>query len=252
MDAKDPGKSVEAAIRILEALQENDGMTVTGLSNILDLSKGTVHNHLSTLAANALVTTNGDEYQLGIRFFEFGEYVKRHQHIYDLGVPEVEKLAGETGELGNLLIEEHGKGIYLYRASGQQALTLDTGVGVRVSLHNTALGKAILANLPEKRVEEILDEHPLEATTENTITSREALYDELEDVRKSGIAYDLEERVIGVQCVAAPVITTDGHVLGAISIAGPTSRMKLENGSSDLTELVSNTADVISINATYG
>lgn len=252
MEAKNPIKSVETTMRVIRALKERDGATVTVLADELDLTKGTVHNHLSTLASEGFVSRTDEGYRLGNLFFEFGQYIrKQHQQLLELCVPEVEKLAEQTGELGNLLVEEHGQGIYFYRASGDQALSLDTGVGTRVDLHNTALGKAILAHEPRERVEEIIDRHGMERTTEHTITSREALFEELERIRERGVAFDMEERVIGVQCVAAPVQTKDGRVLGAISVAGPSSRLKLEEGADDLVELVANTADVISINATY-
>lgn len=252
MEAKNPVKSVETATGILEALKEREGATVTELTDDLEITKGTVHNHLSTLAAQRYVVKRDGEYHLGTLFFEYGEYVKdQHERILDLAVPEIEKLASETGELGNLLVEEHGQGIYLYRATGDEALNLDTGVGASVDLHNTALGKAILAFTPKERVEAILDRHGMKGTTENTITDREEFFEALERVRDRGVALDLEERVIGVQCVAAPIQTKDGRVLGAISIAGPTSRLKLDEGADELVELVANTADVISINATY-
>lgn len=252
MEAKHPIKSVEKTISIVQALKELDGATVTELADELDLTKGTIHNHLSTLASAGFVDRADDGYRLGILFFEFGQYIrKQYQDLLDLSVPEIEKLAERTGELGNLLVEQHGQGVYFYRASGEQALSLDTGVGARVDLHNTALGKAILAHTPADRVEEIIDRHGMARTTENTIRSREELFDEFEQIRERGVAFDLEERVIGVQCVAAPLQTKDGRILGAISVAGPSSRMKLEEGADDLVDLVANAADVISINATY-
>lgn len=252
MEAKNPVKSVETATGILDALKERGGATVTELSEALGVTKGTVHNHLSTLAAERYVVQRDGEYHLGTLFFEYGEHVKaQHAELFALAVPEVDKLAAETGELGNLFVEEHGQGIYLYRAAGDQALNLDTGVGASVDLHNTALGKAILAFTPAERVEAILDRHGMAETTESTITDRTELFEELERIRERGVALDLEERVVGVQCVAAPIQTKDGRVLGAISVAGPTSRLGLEERAADLVELVANTADVISINATY-
>lgn len=252
MKAKNPIKSVETATRILAKLKEQDGATVTELSDGLGVTKGTVHNHLSTLASQRYVVQRDGKYHLGTLFFEYGEYVKsQHAHLLDLAVPELEKLAEETGELANLLVEEHGQGIYLYRAAGNQALSLDTGVGASVDLHNTALGKAILAFSPRDRVEAILDRHGMARTTENTITSRGDFFEELDRVREGGVALDIEERVVGVQCIAAPIQRKDGDVLGAISVAGPTSRLKLDEGAEELVELVANAADVISINATY-
>ena len=249
--ARNPVKAVETTIRILEALESLDGAGVTAVAERAGTTKGTAHNHLTTLEEHGYVAREGNEFVLGLRFFESGIYVRNRKPIYEVGVPEVEKLAEETGEIANVLVEEHGYGVYLHRATGEQALSLDTGVGSRVHLHNTALGKAILAHLPRERVDEILDSRGLPRTTANTITDRATLLATLDDVRERGVAFDMEERADGVRCVAAPVTTNDGTVCGAVSIAGPTSRMKGERLESDVPELVRRAANVVGINLTY-
>lgn len=249
--AKNPVRSVENTIRILETLKSHDAAGVTQIADELDITKGTAHNHLSTLLEHGFVVKEEDQYQVGIRLFEFGEYIRNRKRIYKVGAPEVDNLAEQTEELGSLLIQEQGRGIYLYRARGDQALKLDTGVGARVHLHNTALGKSILAKLPTERVEEIIDRHGLPGTTENTITDRDTLFEELDDIRERGVAFDREERVSGVRCIAAPVETNDNEVLGSVSIAGPVSRMKGTRFNEQLPEVVQNASKVIGINATY-
>lgn len=250
-EPKNPVQAVEKSIKIICTLHELDGATLTELTNHLDFTKGAVHHHLSTLKSHGLVVNNGGEYQLGIRFFELGEDVRNKKQIYQIGMPEVDKLAEETGELANILIEEHGRGTYLYRSQGEEALSLDTGVGSRVYLHNTGLGKAILAHLSEERVHEILDRHGMPATTRHTITDRDELFDELAMIREQGYAPDMEERAEGIRCVAAPVITKDDVVQGAVSIAGPRGRMNGEYLNETVPDLVTNAADVISINLSY-
>ncbi|RBI59436.1 IclR family transcriptional regulator [halophilic archaeon] len=245
-------KTTENTIRIVEALRELDGAGVTELSNHLSMSKSTVHDHLTTLRQHDYVTKDEGTYVVGLGFFEVGEYARKRRKIYEVARPEVQALAEETGELANLMVEEHGRGVYLYRAQGEKAVTLDTHTGKRRYLHNTALGKAILAHLPEKRVIEILDNHGLPAATENTITDREELHDELEKIRSSGIAYCGQERVEGLQCVAAPVLGKDQEVLGAISVAAPTTRMQGERFEEKIPELVLQAANVVEINVTYG
>lgn len=249
--AKNPIKAVDNTATILGKLAELDSAGVTELANQLDITKGTVHNHLSTLEENELVVRDDDKFRLGLRFFELGEQIKAQHQIYDVAVPEVDKLAAETGELGNILVEEHGRGIYLYRAKGENALTLDTGVGSRVYLHQTGLGKAILAHLPEERVESILDEHGLEPSTQHTMTTRADLFDHLEQIRDQGYAIDREERAEGIRCVAAPVITNDSVVRGAVSVAGPASRMHGDYLESTIVDMVKRAANVISINLSY-
>lgn len=250
-EAKNPIKAVETAITIIETLKLMDGASITEITEQTDVSKGTVHNHLSTLCQHDLAVHRDGKYYPGLRFFEIGEYTRRQLEIYELAVPEVDKLAEETGELASLLVEEHGRGIYLYRSQGDQALQLDTQIGSRVPLHTTGLGKSILSHIPERRVNEIIENRGLSKLTSNTITTKEALFEELDIVREQGVAIDREERTAGVTCVAAPVQTNDGKVLGSVSIAGPISRMKGETVESEAPDLVQNAAKVIGINATH-
>lgn len=249
--AKNPVKAVGTTASILEKLAELERAGVTELASHLDITKGTVHNHLTTLEENELVVKDEGQFRLGLRIFEYGEKTKNQYEICEVAKPEVDKLAEETGELGNILVEEHGRGIYLYRAKGENALTLDTGIGSRVYLHQTGLGKAILAHLPKERVDEIIDQHKLESSTENTLTTRDALFEDLEQIRDQGRAIDAEERAEGISCVAAPIITNDGTVRGAVSVAGPASRMRGDYLESTVTDMVERAADVISINLSY-
>ncbi|WP_255171724.1 IclR family transcriptional regulator [Natrononativus amylolyticus] len=247
-----PLRTTENTIRVIDALRELKGAGVTTLADELGMSKSTVHDHLSTLRAHDYVVKNGDTYDLGLGFFEVGEYARKRRKIYEIARPEVTNLADQTGEVANLMVEEHGRGVYLFRAHGDNAVTLDTHTGKRRYLHNTALGKAILANFPEQRVHEVLDTHGLPKETQYTITDRETLFDSLEEIRERGVAYCGQERVEGLQCVAAPILSTDDRVLGAISVAGPTTRIKGERFKKEIPELVSQAANVIEINVTYG
>lgn len=249
--AKNPIQAVENTIAILYKVAELEDAGVTELADHLDITKGTVHNHLSTLEESELVVKEDGRFRLGLRFFEFGEQIKDSYKIYDIGRPEVDKLAEETGELGNILVEEHGRGIYLYRSKGENALSLDTGIGSRVYLHQTALGKAILAHLSEDRVDEIIDTHGLEPSTRHTVTTRDGLLENLAQVREQGYALDMEERAEEIRCVAAPVITNDGIVRGAVSVAGPASRMQGEYLESRVSNMVKRAANVTSINLSY-
>lgn len=251
-EAKNPIKGAEKTIRIVEALREMDGAGVTELADRLDLSKGTVHNYLSTLREHDYVVKEDNIYYVGLGLFELGEYARNRIRIYHVAKPEINKLAEETGELANLLVEEHGLGVYLYRARGDNAVTLDTHTGKRRYLHNTALGKAILAKMEKDRVEEVLDQHGLPQTTENTITNREDLYDELDTVRERGYAYCNQERVEGLQCVAVPLMSrSNERVLGAISLAAPTTRMKGKRIEEELPDRLMQAANVIEINVNY-
>jgi len=249
--AKNTVKTARTTFRILEALKAHNGATLTELTDEFDRSKSSIHNYLNTLEREGYVTKEGTTYRVGLKLLDLGGHAQHTERMYDIGKDEVTALAEETGELANLLVEEHGKGVYLHRAQGDDAVQTDSYTGQQVHLHNTALGNAILAHLPEERVHEILDRHGMPASTENTITDRDALFDELKRVREEGYALDDEARVKGLRCVAVPIINNDEEVEGAISVSGPTSRFHDERFRDELPEKLRNVANIIELNITY-
>jgi DNA-binding IclR family transcriptional regulator len=250
--AKNPVKSTKKTFRIIEKLKELDGATISELDDHLDMLKSSIHNYLSTLEEVEYVVKEEDKtYHVGLRFLEAGSFARHRRQIYEAARPEVTELAEETGELANLLVEEHGRGVYIYRASGERAVKVDSFTGQRVYLHNTALGKAILSRLPREQVEAIIDRHGLPAETDRTITDREELFDELREIRERGVAFDREERLKGLRCVAAPVVSRTGNIEGAISVAGPTSRISGERFEEELPERIQNVANIVELNITY-
>lgn len=249
--AKNPIKSIQKSLRILEELKESNGCGVTEVADSLGMHKSSVHNHLSTLVEEELVVKRGGEYHIGLRFLEFGGLARHELPLYNVGKSQVRELADETGELANLLVEEQGRGIYLYREVGDQAVGVDSYTGQRVHLHNTALGKAILANMPEEEVREIITRRGMPKTTEHTITDEAALFEDLERVRDEGVAFDDQERLEGLRCVAVPIIPQDGTVRGAVSLSGPKSRMQGERFDSELPELIKNAVNIIELDLSY-
>lgn len=249
--AKHPVKGVRTTLRIIEALQDLNGAGVTELASQLDLPKSSVHNYLSTLVEEEYLIKRNREYHVGLRFLNLGSHAQHERQVYSIAKPEVEDLAESTGELVNLLVEEHGRGVYIYRSAGQQAVNVDAHIGHRVHLHNTALGKAILAFLPEVYVKDILDVRGMPQTTENTITNEQELIEELLEIRERGIAFDREERLPGLRCAAAPITTDKNRAIGAISISGPMSRMKPDRLETEIPEALSDARNVIELNSTY-
>ena len=249
--ARNPVKAVETTFLILDVLKELDGAGVTELSDHLDIPKSTVHSYLSTLYQEEYVVKEGDKYYVSSRFLDFGIYARNRKRIYDIAKPEVDRLAEETGNYANLLIEEHGRGVYLLRTDGNRAVKSNTRTGTVVDLHATALGKAILANFPESRVREILDRHGMPSQTPNSITDRDALFQELETIRERGYAIDDEEWAEGLRCVAAPVMENGNEVIGSISVSGPTSRFRGPEAMDDVADAVLEAANVIELNMKY-
>lgn len=249
--AKNTVRSSEKTLLILEAIHDLEGAGVTEIADYLDMSKATAHHHLSTLEDNEYVVQDGSTYRAGLRLLEMGEHARRQTGIFDIAKGEIDALAEQTGELANLMIEEHGRGVYVYIAAGEQAVHLDTRVGTRQYLHTSALGKSILAHMPPEKFESVIDRHGLPAQTPNTVTDEERLRSELDEIRGRGIAFDGEERAEGIRCVAAPITDNDGGLIGAVSVSGPSTRMKGERFREVIPEMVQDTATVIGINVSY-
>lgn len=245
-------RATGTSMRILTAVADRgEGVSIAELVESLDLAKSTVYKHLITLEEHGLVVKRQDGYRLGLRCLEFGGIARQYDGVYDVAKPEVRKLAEETGELANLLFEERGLGIYVHTARGEQAVDFDVHLGRRVYLHTTALGKALLASLPDERVDEIVDRHGLPAQTDETITTRSALFEELDRIREEGFAYNEEERLGGLGCVGTPLETGENRN-AAISIMTPISRLKPEDRRREYTESLDQTANVIEVNLAHG
>jgi len=218
-------KAVKTAFAIVETLYELEGAGVSQVATELGLAKSTAHAHLQTLAEAGYIIREGDQYHVGLRFMELGEYAKSRKKVYTISRRMVAQLAEKTQERSQFIVEEHGWGVYVHRELGEHAVQTDPGIGQRIPLHCTAAGKAILAEFPRERVEQIIERRGLEAVTENTITDRKALYEELETIRERGYAFNMEENVLGLHAIGVGVKRGDGTICGALSVSGPSHRL---------------------------
>ncbi|WP_049903546.1 IclR family transcriptional regulator [Halococcus agarilyticus] len=243
-------QSVETTFELIEYLRKTNGAGVSQIEQALGIPKSTAHVHLNTLEQSGYLVNNDGKYHVGLGFLELGESARNREQIYNLGRSEVEKLANETGELASMMIAEHGKGVYIHRSRGDQAILADTQAGQKVDIHCRAAGKAILAQLPEDEVVEIIETHGLPRKTDETIATRSDLFQELGEIRDQGIAFDDGEQLDGLRCVAAPV-TASGAVAGALSVSGPKGRLRGERFEEWLPEIILSAANVIEINLSY-
>jgi DNA-binding IclR family transcriptional regulator len=244
--------TTETSLRVVSKLKELDGAGVTELAEALDIAPSTAHSHLTTLRENRYVVKEGDTYRLGLKFLDFGQYVRANNDYYSLAESKVERLSEETGARTHFIVEEHGQGVYVFTGSGKHGVETFARDGRRMELHSAAAGKAILAYLPEERVHEIIDEWGLEQRTAHTITDRDELFEELEEIRgRDGIGFNLEEQIVGIRAVGAPVRTPDGTVIGALSVSGPAHRMKGDRLYEELPDIVLGTANELELEIEY-
>ncbi|WP_416841489.1 IclR family transcriptional regulator [Haloferax sp. DFSO52] len=244
-------RAVGRNFEIIGALRDLDGAGITEISAYTGLPNSTIHRHLSTLCSLGHVVKEDDVYHLGLSFLNYGEYVQNRKQVYRLAKNKVREVAEETDERCQFLVEEYGKAVYVHVSTGRRAVQTDSQVGERVYLHSTSIGWAILANLPEQRVNDIIDQWGLPKFTENTVTDREELFEGLAEVRETGVAFNKEENVEGLRSVGVPVMGADGEVVGALSVSAPTHRMKGKRYTEEIPNLLLGTANELELNLKY-
>ncbi|MGQ4556565.1 IclR family transcriptional regulator domain-containing protein [Halobellus sp. GM3] len=229
--------TVDTALDILEYIREVDGASVAEVSEEIGLARSTVHDHLTTLRERDLVVNEGGTYHVGLKFLDIGQYAKSRYELGEISQPILDQLAENTSELVWFGVEDHGQVVKVSEAIGDLAVSIDDWIGERRPMHAYSVGKAILAHLPEARVHEIVDRHGLPKFTDNTITDRDALFEALEQIRETGVAFNDQEYVEGVRAIGVP-ITHEGTVLGGLSLSGPANRLSGAYFEEELPELL--------------
>jgi len=239
-------QSVERAFDLIEALRVHDDTGVTELAETTDLPLSTVHNHLQTLVDQGYVVRNERRYRLADRFVNLGTFVKHRHELVRVGEDSVEWLAERTGETANLAVEEQGRAITLVSERGEGGMKNFSHLRNREYLHSTAAGKAILTELPELRVEHVLEEHGLPAMTPNTIVDERELEAELATVQDRGYAINDRENTEGIRAVAVSIKRPD-DTYAALSVSGAVNRLTDRRIKEELPEVVRRTAKSIEI-----
>ncbi len=243
--------AVETSFALLEHLKESEGAGVTEIARELGVAKSTAHAHLSTLQSLGYVTREGDTFGVALRFLDLGNAARERSTLHRVGREKANEIAAETGEKVWILAEEHGRGIHLHLASGEQSVRTYARTGQPNYLHQLAGGKAILAWLPDERVEAIIERHGLPARTEETITDQERLFEELERIRERGFARNDGESISGLRAVGAPITNADGVAIGALSLSGPAKRLRGDRFDEEIPHLLLGSANEIEINMTF-
>jgi DNA-binding IclR family transcriptional regulator len=222
---------LDRALAALEVLAART--TECGLAEIcttLKLHKSTAHRLMMVLEQHRLVDKNPDtgRYRLGLKLFEFGSKAFGAMDLRRHAKPYLDRLQRELGETVFFCMLDEGQVFYIEKLESQQSVRTACTVGSRAPAYCTAVGKAMLAELPDAEVHEIIRCSGLKAITPNTITTATALKAEMRAIRARGYAIDNEEKEPGLRCVSAPVRGDSGKLLAALSVSGPAFRVTKE------------------------
>jgi DNA-binding IclR family transcriptional regulator len=203
--------------------------------------------YLQTLEDEGYVVGEEGTYRLSYRFLEVGGGLRHDLSLFQAARQEIDALSTDTGEVVNLGIEEDGWRVLLYTSEPSQGMFDNSPTGQYTRMHWTALGKALLAQLSDARVDDLIDRRGLPAATEQTITERAELHAELDRIRDRGFSVENEERREGIKAVAVPLRHDGSEPLSAVSISGPKRRIGADTVDESLLEALRDTVNVVEL-----
>lgn len=218
---------LDRALDVLELLAASvEPIGVTEIARRAGATKSATWRILFNLDARGYVLKDADtgRYTLGPRFTELGIRQGSRASLVQAVHPHLEWLSRTFGETSNLAVIEGGQVLYIDIVESPHDLRLAAKVGARDAVHSTALGRAMLAFLPQDEIDRVLA-GPLVSRTPQTITDPARIRAELDEVRATGVAVEIGQNEIAASCLGVPVFGPGGEVIAAVSVSGPESRM---------------------------
>jgi DNA-binding IclR family transcriptional regulator len=225
-------RSVKRTLTLMEILAQKGESGVTELSNAANLNKATVYRQLNTLLSMGYVKKDEktERYGLTFKLLELANHMLNHINMRDMIRPYLENLAAQSGETVHLVQREGVHCVYIDKVEPTvNSVRMVSRIGMRQPLYCTAVGKAILAELPDAEIHSIWDSIDIRPHTENTIVNWGDFIKEIGTIRSLGYALDNEENEVGVKCVAVAIRDYTGMARHAISVSAPVSRMTDSN-----------------------
>jgi IclR family acetate operon transcriptional repressor len=214
--------SLQKGIQILELLAERSPQGVTEMAGALGLELSGMSRLLKSLADVGYVVPGPrrGQYQSSPKVLGLARGYETRDALVREAAPLLRALALKTRATAHLAVAVRRQAIVVAKEPSPERIQVVTSAGLPIVAHASALGKVLLAALPERELEEFL-KAPLPRFTEHTITDPRKLRRELERIREKGSAFESEEEHRGVGCIGVPVLDAGGRWIAAISAAGP-------------------------------
>lgn len=224
-------KSIDKAFDILDIVSDvKDGLSLTEIAKIMEISISSAHHLLSTLVNNGYIKQNvsSKKYRLGLKTIIIGNKYLKNLSLSSIALPylkEIQDTINETVYLAK--IENINLAIIEIFNSTHNIRPFDVTV-TKNEYHASALGKILLCSLDEINLNNFLSKRRLKKFTNNTITKFDMLRNELEKIKKSRVAFDHEELEYGLCCIASPILNSKSNIIGSIGISIPKQRFSLK------------------------
>ncbi|HET8546532.1 MAG TPA: IclR family transcriptional regulator [Bryobacteraceae bacterium] len=222
--------ALERGLAILEVVAKSrSGLTFSQIARQLDFPKSSIHCMLLTFERAGYLRrsdTTG-RYMCGLKLAHIANSALQGVVLREKAGPVLKGLLDRTGLTVHMAILESGSATLIAKVERIGSHKVATWVGKRIDVHCTSLGKCLIAYIPEAELDRLVQQHGLLRHNENTISSLPRLKQELAKIRQAGWALDDEEEEIGIRCIGAPVLGTDGRALAAISVSGTTEEIHI-------------------------
>ncbi len=239
--------SVLKAVKILEIIGRSKPLGISEIGRKLEIPKSSTHGLLQTLESEGFVEKNGNtnKYNLGTKLIELGYLAQNNLDICRIAKPYLNGINQETDETVHLTLLDDEEVLYVDCVESKQRMRTYSVIGIKAPLYCTAVGKAILAQLPEKKIKHIINSRGLARLTNSTITNESSLFQDLSDTQSRGYSIDNMEHEDSLICVGAPIKNASGDVFASLSVSGPSNRMT-EKRIVQIGDLVQNATSEIS------
>ena len=241
-------RALDKALSVLLKLSQADrDIDLATLAAQTRLPKSTLVRLLHTMRLHSVVQQDLQtrRYRLGWGLIHLGKAAERQFDLEKIVLPYLEQLKKESGETASFAILEGARAVYVAQVLADSVIRGVPPIGSELELHCTAVGKVLLTSYPDELFEQRIIEQGLPRMTEHTIVNSEQLRKEVAISAKRGFALDDEEAENGGRCIASPIFGSDGSVIAAISITGPTSRIR-EDRIDEYAEIVKRVAARVS------
>lgn len=232
-------ESVLAALEVMDCFLENPKLRIKQICDLTNMTRNRITRLLGTLMHKGYVMEGieSSTFTPGPKLMVLGNIFETNQNLVVLTDSILKELALKTGESTTFYVREGRERVVLAREEGTEAIRYTVTVGQRMDLHAGAAGKVLLAYMPEIERDIILTKGPLQRLTPQTITNPTHLLKELRQIKTSGYAISKGERNPDAFALAAPVFERKDRLVGAISIAGPITRLTPESEKRYLADL---------------
>jgi IclR family KDG regulon transcriptional repressor len=223
-------KTVKKSLAILDLfLTVKNELSIDELATLSGINKSTTRRIIMTFIDYDFVKQppKKGKYSLGMKFLDFSQTIKKNIPFVDIAEPFLTQLGQKADETAAMAIWNERDAIICLSTQPNHPLKVSIHDGTMRMLHQSSLGKAILAGLPDERLNSLIGSE-LRRFTPNTITDIDELKRHLAIVRRDGVATDDEEGYSGVRGIACAFKNEEGGVAGAVTLIGPTIRITRE------------------------